>query len=732
VFVLIAACKSDPHAAPDGGRLPPDAAPDAGAPPDASSACPRVGFSWLPWVATGHQPHGVVVADVDRDGIPDLVISVEGTKVGVLLGSGGGRFRPGGEYPIRTAAGFRLPVVADVNHDGKLDIVVAGSAVSVLLGNGDGTFGAETDFAFGGNAADFAAADVDHDGNLDVVVSRPAAGQVSVLLGRGDGTFGTAADYATVASPGRLAIADVSGDGKPDLVVGSSRAFAASVLRGNGDGTFGAHTEYATLLPVDALAVADVSGDGIADIVTVRNTDEELNMTMLIGQGDGSFPRRIDSHVERFPVSVDVIDVDRDGKPDIVTTDNDNAAVTVEFGEDGGVPSFGRYARYAVGAFPTAVVITDVSGDGRPDLVTANSGGDNVAIALGDGSGTFLDVPPHAGPSGFFFLADLDRDGKLDAVGAAAPANLTVQLGNGDGTFRAPALYPSNAPVTLAVPADVNHDGKLDIILQDHLPSPLIQTLSVRLGNGDGSFGAAVDQPVDPSILGFAAADLDSDGNADVVEIHAFPNLMRLRLGNGDGTFRAGMDYPLSESPGRVVAADLDRDGNQDLIVTFFSSVGVMLGNGDGTFRPRVDHATPIGVGMTTVADVNRDGKPDLLIVTGASSVDNTMTVLLGAGDGTFVTHGSYVTSVFGGVIAAGDVTGDGNPDAVLWSGASLAVSVLPGDGTGAFLPRTDYPATVTLDREVEVAIAVADVTSDGKPDIVVSGGPLFVASCAP
>lgn len=715
--IVAMGCKGgSPHAGNDGGEPSPDAGemtPDA--PPDAGNVCNRIGFPLVPWLAV--QAQWTIVAEVNGDGLPDVLVGSLAT-VSVQLGTGGGRFRTKVEYSIRSGSGA---AVADVNRDGKLDLIVAGT-VSVLLGNGDGTFQPAVAVPTAPAASMVAAADVSGDGVVDLVVPR-SPDQVSVLLGRPDGTFGTAVDYAAIDFLGTVAIADINSDGKPDLVV-TSPGFVA-VLLGNGDGTFQPSMSNRLLVPVGGISIADINGDGKLDVVAVRDqgASEVLTWSKLFGNGDGTFQTRIDLEGIPHLTAVTAADIDGDGRQDVLAASNLHREV---FAISTGFPVI------HVGASPLSIVVADVSGDGKPDLVVPNRDGANVSVELGNGNGTFRDVPPATGPSRFFFLADLDHDGQLDAVGPGTGANVQVQRGVGDGTFQAPVPYPVDVPIAFAVPADVNHDGKPDIVMLNNKTSPPAGTnLSVLIGNGDASFQPRIDQATAPGVLTFAAADLDADGNADVIEGDSSggSDLLRVQFGNGDGTFQDGADYPTAGSPIQVVAADLDGDGRLDLaVISGFDTIGVLLGKPDGTFLPRLDIA--VGTSFLTllaVADVNGDGKPDLIAFQ-SNSGGRAIRVMLGAGDGTFTLKGEYPAGARADAMAVADVTGDGKPDVLVYSSDASVLSVLPGDGDGALEPRIDYGALTVP----SAAMAVGDVTSDGKTDVLISAGSVFVATCLP
>jgi hypothetical protein len=640
----------------------------------------------------------------------------------VKLGRGGGRFEPKVEYPI--AAGLGL-AVADVNLDGKPDILVAIGTVSVLLGNGDGTFQPKVDVVPAIDAARVAIADLDGDHAPDLVISptlNSDSGHVSVVLGHGDGTFGAVVDYPTGRLAQEAVIADLNHDGRPDLVVMSTHDLS-HVLLNRGDGSFGAATELELVPPVGGFTVADLNRDGALDVIATQQTFPG-SLGIQLGNGDGTFRPRMDFEGAGTAGAVTVADVNGDGFPDFL---ENSRGVQVVFGDATGLPQSLPALEVDTGQDPISMVVVDVSGDGTPDLLAPNSETAQISVQLGHGDGSFGEKPrPDLG--NFFFLADFNGDGKLDAVGLDVPSDVALQLGNGDGTFQAPTDIPVAAIPKFEMPADVDHDGKLDIVTV-HDDSSGGATISVLRGNGDGTFQASVDQRIPGEITDVAAADLGGDGKTDLIVTYLpfAGDLVRVLLSNGDGTFRTSADYTFDDSPTQVGAADLNGDGLADLIVVSGNdTLSVLLGNPDGTFQPRTDRAVGLPSSLFTVADVNGDGKADLLLYVEPFR-NHALRVLLGAGDGTFTFKGDYTANVFARTLAVADVTGDGVPDAVLYGANASTVTVLSGDGDGAFSHRTDYGVVGVLPLAV-----VGDVTGDHKPDIVVSGGSILVETCPP
>jgi Bacterial Ig-like domain (group 3)/FG-GAP-like repeat/FG-GAP repeat len=255
----------------------------------------------------GQESFSVAVADVNQDGKPDLLIAntcgqtctYEGDGViSVLLGNGDGTFQAPLNYDSGDI-GPRSLTAVDLNQDGKIDIVVANSgaidgsfftsgSLAVLLGNGDGTFQAAATYAVGPSPWSLAVGDVNHDGKLDALVADSCwcghDAELAVLLGNGDGTFQSAVTYDSGNQDSfSIAVADINGDGYPDLVAGSLGTNALSVLPGNGDGTFQPALTFNTgSSGIDSIATADLNGDGKADVVS---TDGEYVSVLLNDTG---------------------------------------------------------------------------------------------------------------------------------------------------------------------------------------------------------------------------------------------------------------------------------------------------------------------------------------------------------------------------------------------------------------------------------------------------------------
>jgi len=341
---------------------------------------------------------------------------------------------------------------------------------------------------------------------------------------------------------------------------------------------------------------------------------------------------------------------------------------------------------YATGTGPIGVIAADFNGDGKPDLASANSGDNTVSVLLGNGDGTFTSKSTLATGSVPFSLTagDFNGDGKLDLAVAnfanGVPSTVSVFLGNGDGTFQAPVTYAAGSGPISVIAGDFNGDTKLDLAVanqNDH-------SVSILLGNGDGTFQTHVDYPAGTTdVAAVAFGDFNRDGKFDLAVTNPSSDTVSVLLGNGDGTFGAPVAYATGSSgdhPIAVSAVDLNGDGKVDLAVTNLNAktVAILLGNGDGTFQSQVSYATTtgafIGPSAMTTGDFNGDGKVDLAIT---DRSDNSVSILPGNGDGTFQSPLEFTTGSFAAGVAAGDFNGDGRLDLAVTNFNSNTVSVM-------------------------------------------------------
>jgi hypothetical protein len=724
----------------------------------------------------------IATADLNGDGNGDLVLINEpaGTtgdaSLSISLGKADGTFPAPTEIPLTGSPYVFSAVIDDFNGDGKKDIVVASSNSPVssnpsieylnfFAGNGDGTFQPAKVYTvtppsgivsvpyFG-----LISADLRGSGHKDLITSAGI-----VLFGNGDGTFtqsATAAfpDSASTSNYGPNVVAgDFNKDGKLDLAVDNGATI--SIYQGNGDGTFTPTLSYAAYSNVGYLVAQDIDGDGNLDLFSGTGNSGSLGSDQfgyntayaLMGNGDGSF--RGAPALPFVYTGTNLADLNKDGSIDGVGV---NGSAFVSY-LNNGKGSFTQsasltYSPITIGgtSFTSASGIdsfglADVNSDGIPDLVYVSTDfyGPNPATGFN-------------GPG--FFLA----------------------TGKGDGSFNAPTFVP--APAFIQSPdfdvnpqingirlADMNHDGKIDVVYTYATTSYQTGTQSfgvaIQFGDGDGTFqstplltqiysGSTAPNPGAYQLE--LLADVNKDGNEDMfigtgLSGNSYADTQQLYLGNGNGTFKAPVTIAGITPPANLygtqftplVLADMNGDGFLDIVAEQEDNstdqntqFAIALGNGDGTFK------TPTTVtlnaqffeGGLAVADFNGDGKLD--VAAGDFGGPPGSGILFGNGDGTLQTSGSASQSNIGpaqsfyvnvgGAAIALDMNGDGVPDFV--SGSTLLLSQ-PASTTTAPIATTTSLTTSASSAVSGTSLAFTAAVTPSSGSGVPTGTVTFIDS---
>ena len=344
----------------------------------------------------------MTTADLNGDGKPDLIVADQGSSaVSVLLNTtapGAATASFAAQMAFATGRGPHSVTTADLNGDGKPDLIVANSAantVSVLLnttapGAATPSFAAQQTFATGSGPFFVRAADLNGDGKPDLIVANGDSNTVSVFLnttapGATTPSFADQQTFATGHEPDSVTAADLNGDGQPDLIVANDSSNTVSVLLNTTalaitSPAFAAQQSSATGSSPVSVAAADLNGDGKPDLIVANKTSNTVSVllnTTAAGATTPSFAAQQTFATGGYPVSVAAADFNGDGKPDLIVANYHSNTVSVLLNTTAPgptTPSFAAQQTFATGTYPRSVTVADINGDGKPDLVVANAG----------------------------------------------------------------------------------------------------------------------------------------------------------------------------------------------------------------------------------------------------------------------------------------------------------------------------------------------------------------------
>lgn len=708
-------------------------------------------------------PSAFELADVDGDGRDDLVVVSNESlpRLCVKLALGDGTYGPGAFHVL--VKGAVDLAVADLDGDGDRDIAVAegngtmgnGNTVAVFKNSGAGVFALSQRATAGAGPAGIAAADFDLDGDVDLAIANygvvGSGTQVRLMTNSGTGSFVTGPTRAVVAAPWALEVGDLNADGRPDVVVAHEDSDAVSILLGQVGGlaapqAFDVNASTAggsDLFP--CVALFDVDHDGDLDVAFSDNNHQKF-IPLLRGVvstvrnlGGGSFALGNDIVLRPGATGftdIALADVNHDGWQDLLGVDRQDWDFVLSDGVGGYVvPTAINYGFQATDE-PIAIGAQDLDADGTPDALVLGSHSNAISIHRFVGGAPQQPQIVSPGPQSKLDAADLDGDGDLDVVGGGT--SIGVLLNQGGGTFAPVVNYPSvafNGPAGVKL-RDLDSDGRPDLLLGT------LAGFNTRLNLGNGSFGANTQWNVPHcGINDIDAADFDQDGALDVVfaEFAGCPSVPQPRVflvrGKGDGTFFPPTTFVPSGFTQTLDHADLNGDGMLDLVLAQNAWLEVYLGNGDLTFQPKIvvpaDFA-PYGI---AIADFDADGIPDLASCNYGNldddGIEESMTVMLGHGDGTFEPrqlHAANGSWDLGSTraIGAADVDRDGDVDLCVVNSDSGDVSLYRNRGDGTFLEHVRIGGSLEPND-----LVLGDFTGDGIVDLALSGSPGLAAQPA-
>jgi hypothetical protein len=819
---------------------------------------PFIGTSFVPKqdLTTGIYPHGVALADFNLDGKSDLLVSKgSSSTVSVLTNTSSGStvsFAPGLEL---AAAGndHEVPATGDLDGDGKLDFVVPNTfgavSLSVFRNTTTGpaiTFASRLDLPVVSNPYSVAIGDLDGDGKPDLVAVNSGTGTDLVSVFRNTSTpgnlsFASRVDLSGGQGPFSVVIADLDADGKSEIIVTGQYSSSShlSVLKNNssvGNISFAAPALLSNVSGPFTVAVGDLNGDGKPDLVAASAfTNSIVVKRNTSTSGVPGFSSTLDYFTTgSYPEGVSITDFDGDGKPDVVATNNQGNSVSVlrNISSGGGI-SFAGHVDYTVGASPNYVTCGDLDGDGRAEIITANTSSDYVSVLKNiigaNVAPAITSFTPGTGANGTtvtitgsnFNWTTAVKFGGVNAtsftinsntsitaiVGPGASGDVSVTTQYGTAVL---AGFVFNGPIINSFTPTLGETGStIGITGENFLGATSVkfggvEAASFTINSATSIFavvanGANGDVTVTtpngtatrpgfsfnvPAITSFSPAMAPVGATVTITGKNFGPNVsdntvffgaVKATVSTSSTTqltvvvpagatyapitvttgrrtaysslpfsttftttnpqlttasFTPAGNFPTGTYPWAIYINDLNDDGKPELITA--NSVGnniSILKNASSIGSISFDSKLDLTVGQDpkkiAIGDLDGDGKPDLAVVNSNNSVQNfigTVSVFRNTSTGGTLSFSPKIDITTGNSsydIAMGDINSDGKPDLVVTNGNSGFFSILINTTVGStlsFAPRQDIPVSYHADN-----IAVADFDKDGKVDIIAS-----------
>jgi len=653
-------------------------------------------------------PQAIALADVNKDNRPDIIaVSQNSNQVNVFLNDGNGGF---GDAPNQFSVGAGPVAVAtgDFDLDGNVDIVTVNfdsSTVTILFGDSTGAFNAaRQDYPVDTSPVAVAVADYNNDQKPDLAVLSDHT--VYLLRSNGDRTFtpfspksiGTRSAGGTAITSGLF-----NADGFPDLAISNLDSDNVSVFIGNGTGTFKGAQLLNTGSGPDGIVIGDWNGDAKQDIAVVDSAEiADLNVSLLLGNGDGTFQNDVRTTAQTNSVAIAEADLDGNGKLDFAVTNlsGDNTVSVLLYdpsapNAENGFSLQEQVRGLSLGQSQLAVQAADLNNDGLPDLIALGDDTATIGVFINT-TGQPITVTPTTPSSG----TPTPTVSNATPTPTAPPPTATPT----------PTRTPSPTPTAIPIPyglCNTNQPGQ---------PTVGGQPVAVAVGlfkNLRRQFIAVADKTGNRIVI--LTAQITS-GAADACAV----------LG-----LQRGVDVPNVAAPVAVLAQDLDGDDNDDLAIVGSAGLSVFYGDGNGSFTPAAGNPMPAGIGPHTlaVADFNRDGLLDIIV---ANDQSNDTSIFLSSGQRGFTPACPIPVGRKAGLVITQDLNLDGRPDFAVASAETRDVSVFlqkpPASPTPGILPPCSTFAAsfrgltpLSLPGTPQALVVDSFDLSDAIPDLAVA-----------